>query len=68
VQNYLNTSWAQVAYVYNPSYSGGRDKEEHGLKLAPNKYVSRPYCENTLHNKQTNKQKSAWPDASGSHL
>jgi hypothetical protein len=23
-----------VAHVYNPSYSGGRDQEDHGLRLA----------------------------------
>jgi hypothetical protein len=25
-------SWASVAHIYNPSYSGGRDQEDHGLK------------------------------------
>jgi hypothetical protein len=28
------TSRALVAYTYNPNYSGGRDQEDHGLKLA----------------------------------
>jgi hypothetical protein len=27
-------SWAPVAHSYNPSYSGGRDQEDCGLKLA----------------------------------
>jgi hypothetical protein len=26
-------SWVLVAQVCNPSYSGGRDQEDHGLKL-----------------------------------
>jgi hypothetical protein len=24
--------WVWVAHGYNPSYSGGRDQEDHGLK------------------------------------
>jgi hypothetical protein len=28
------SSWVPVAHVCNPSYSGGRDQEDHGLKLA----------------------------------
>jgi hypothetical protein len=27
-------SWVLVAHVYNPSYSGGRDQEDHGSKPA----------------------------------
>jgi hypothetical protein len=27
-------SWASVAHACNPSYSGGRDQEDHGLKPA----------------------------------
>jgi hypothetical protein len=31
----INTfSWAPVAHAYNPSYSGGRDQEDSGLKAA----------------------------------
>jgi hypothetical protein len=30
----LTISWAPVAHAYNPSYSGGRDPEDHGLKPA----------------------------------
>jgi hypothetical protein len=26
-------SWMLVAHAYNPSYSGGRDQEDRGLKL-----------------------------------
>jgi hypothetical protein len=29
----IRTSWAAVAPTCNPSYSGGRDQEDHGLKL-----------------------------------
>jgi hypothetical protein len=28
------TCWVPMAYGYNPSYSGGRDQEDHGLKPA----------------------------------
>jgi hypothetical protein len=27
-------SWMPVAYIYNPSYSEGRDQEDHGSKPA----------------------------------
>jgi hypothetical protein len=27
-------SWALVAHICNPSYSGGRDQEDYGLKKA----------------------------------
>jgi hypothetical protein len=30
-------SWAPVAHTYNPSYSGGRDQEDHDSKPAPDK-------------------------------
>jgi hypothetical protein len=30
----LTAIWAPVAHVCNPSYSGGRDQEDHGLKAA----------------------------------
>jgi hypothetical protein len=26
--------WTQEAYICNPSYSGGRDQEDHGLRPA----------------------------------
>jgi hypothetical protein len=29
-----NYGWVPVAHTYNPSYSGGRDQEDHGLKPA----------------------------------
>jgi hypothetical protein len=29
-----NQSWALVAQAYDPSYSGSRDQEDHGLKPA----------------------------------
>jgi hypothetical protein len=34
---------APVAHPCNPSYSEGKDLEEHGSKLAPGKYFSTPY-------------------------
>jgi hypothetical protein len=33
----LKLSRALVAHAYNPSYSGGRDQEDRGLKLASSK-------------------------------
>jgi hypothetical protein len=29
--------WAPVAHTHHPSYSGGRDQEDHGLKPTPDK-------------------------------
>jgi hypothetical protein len=40
-----------VVYAYNPSYSGGRDQENHGLKPAPGKQFARPYLEKIQHKK-----------------
>jgi hypothetical protein len=37
-------NWALVAHAYNPSYSGGRDQEDLGLKPAQAKFRS-PYLE-----------------------
>jgi hypothetical protein len=34
-----------AAYTYNPSYSGGRDQEDRGSKLAPGKQLVKPYLE-----------------------
>jgi hypothetical protein len=31
--------YSQVPHVYNPSYSGGRDQKDCGLKPAPGKIV-----------------------------
>jgi hypothetical protein len=43
--------WCQelVAHAYNPSYSGGGDQEDNGLKPAPGKQFSRPYLKKTHH-------------------
>jgi hypothetical protein len=30
----ISVSWALVAHICNPSYSGGRDQEDHCLKPA----------------------------------
>jgi hypothetical protein len=32
--NKKTNSWALVAHAYNPSYSGGRDQEDHSSKPA----------------------------------
>jgi hypothetical protein len=40
-------SQALVVHTCNPSYSGGRDQEDHGSKPAQGKYLVRPYLENT---------------------
>jgi hypothetical protein len=37
-----------MAHTCNPSYSGGRDQEDHGLKPAR---CTRPYLEKTHHKK-----------------
>jgi hypothetical protein len=42
-------SQAPVVHTYNPSYSGGRDQEDHGLKPAPDKQFSRSHLKNTQH-------------------
>jgi hypothetical protein len=38
-----------VDQAYNPSYSGGRDQEDHNLKLAQAKQFSRPYLKKNHH-------------------
>jgi hypothetical protein len=30
-------SWAEVLHAYNPSYLGGRDQKDHGVKPAQEK-------------------------------
>jgi hypothetical protein len=44
----ISFSQAWVTHAYNPSYSGGRDQEDHGLKSAQAIFV-RPYLEKTHH-------------------
>jgi hypothetical protein len=34
-----------MAHAHNPSYSGGRDQEDCGLKLAQENSSARPYLE-----------------------
>jgi hypothetical protein len=41
-----------VAHDCNPSYSGSRDQEDHGLKPAWGKYFMRLYLEKTHHKKR----------------
>jgi hypothetical protein len=38
-----------VAQACNPSYSGGRDQEDHGSKPALENSFARPYLEKTHH-------------------
>jgi hypothetical protein len=38
-------SWALVPHTCNPSYSGGRDQEDRGLKPAQANSSVRPYLE-----------------------
>jgi hypothetical protein len=45
-----NSSRAPMAHIYNPSYSGGREQEDHGSDI-PGKQFMRPYLENTHHKK-----------------
>jgi hypothetical protein len=44
-------SQAGVAHACNPSYSGGRDQEDHGSKPAWGNKFLRPYLKNTHHQK-----------------
>jgi hypothetical protein len=39
----IETSQVPVALAYNPSYSGGRDQEDHGSKPAWANNSERPY-------------------------
>jgi hypothetical protein len=38
-----------VAHTWNPSYSGGRDQEDHSSKPAQAKSSTRPYLKKNLH-------------------
>jgi hypothetical protein len=42
-----------VAHACNPSYSGGRDQEDHSSKPALGKQFSRPYLEKNPSYKRT---------------
>jgi hypothetical protein len=48
-----HSSQAPVAHTYNPSYSGGRDRKDHGSKPALGKQFARPYLKNIHHKKKT---------------
>jgi hypothetical protein len=41
----LRISQISVAHACKPSYSGGRDQEDHGLKPAQANSAMRPYLE-----------------------
>jgi hypothetical protein len=42
------SSRALLTHAYNPGYSGGRNQEDHGSKLAPGKSFTRPCLENPI--------------------
>jgi hypothetical protein len=42
---------SEVAQACNPSYSGDRDQEDHGLKPAQANSSARPYLEKNHHKK-----------------
>jgi hypothetical protein len=44
-------SWAPMAYTCDPSYSGGRDQEDHSSKPGQANSSTRPYLEKNLHKK-----------------
>jgi hypothetical protein len=41
-----------IAHTCNPSYSGGRDQEDHGSKPSLGKLSARPYLEKAHHKKR----------------
>jgi hypothetical protein len=46
----LNINMVPVAHACNPSYSGGRDQEDVGLKPLGKQFIMRPYLKKkTLH-------------------
>jgi hypothetical protein len=47
----IKRSRAPVAHTYNPSYSEGRDQEDHGSKPAQAKSSVRPHLGKSLHKK-----------------
>jgi hypothetical protein len=52
-------AWVPLAHTYNPSYSGGRDQEDRGLKPAWANRFLRPYLEKTHYLKKKKKKKRA---------
>jgi hypothetical protein len=55
-------SHASVAHACNPSYSGGRDQDDHGLNPAPDEEIGR----NPISKKPITK-KDWWRGSSGKH-
>jgi hypothetical protein len=43
-----------VARACNPSYSGDRNQEDHGLKVSPRQIACETLSGKTLHNKRVN--------------
>jgi hypothetical protein len=53
-------SWVPIGHTCNPSYSGGRDQEDHGLKLA---WAS--FSQDTISKKKKKNHKKGlveWPE------
>jgi hypothetical protein len=48
-------NWVPGAHGYHPSYSGGRDQEDQGLKLSQANSFARPYLK-----KKSPSQKRGW--------
>jgi hypothetical protein len=44
----MQTGQASVAHAYNPSYSGGRDQEDRGLKSTPANSSQDPISEKPI--------------------
>jgi hypothetical protein len=49
-----------VAHAYNPSYSGGRDQEDHGLKPALINSFYDPVSKKTYRSPVPQKKKKRW--------
>jgi hypothetical protein len=45
---FASISWAQVAHTCNPSYSEGRDQEDHGFKSARASSSQDPISKNPI--------------------
>jgi hypothetical protein len=45
-----------VAHIYNPSYSGGRDQDDHNLKPAQANSFVRPYLKKKKKKKKITKE------------
>jgi hypothetical protein len=60
-------SQALVSHAYNPSYSGGRNQEDHGLKPAWTNSSLRPYLKNKSHKRASGVAQSVGPEFKPQH-